>query len=591
MSFPQFPNVSGIEYPVGRMPIVDTNRLTAKSGRTTNLSNWPDVRYKHELGISYLSAAAARKDWQLLEGFWKQVMTSSGQYFQFSNPEDFAASAEVFGVGNSATTQYYLTRKLGRFVENMHAPRMNLLFEDLCNTNHWTLESAGAIYYAANIADPQGGSLAVQLLENTTTSVHGLVSETLAPLANTDYTVSLYAKSGTRTWIALRIQAYDAATPQTVYFNLSNGTVGTTVDVGGFVKNAFILPVAGQAGWYRLGFTGCFSAGAGTPNVHIYPASADNTNSYTGVAASPAISIYGGICEVGFQSPGFTADRTYASPFPLGPRVFYSPWQNANLNLPAARQNVLIWSEEYTNAAWTKVNCSAGSLNTTYPNQIVATKNAKLVETNANGLHDFNQTIASLGAATPYTYSVMVSGQGRTWCWVQLSNADGSVTQYVNLATGALGTTVVTGSLRLLKAITVQQVASATWYQIDLTVATASTTSFNLYIGAATADNTQSYTGTTSLDALYVYAAQLEKGSLGTLYIPTTTGAFAATDYTLDGAGLVTFTTAPTAVGSITWTGSFDWLCQFDDDSADFQNFLFNYWSLGKIKFTSARVP
>jgi hypothetical protein len=52
--------------------------------------------------------------------------------------------------------------------------------------------------------------------------------------------------------------------------------------------------------------------------------------------------------------------------------------------------------------------------------------------------------------------------------------------------------------------------------------------------------------------------------------------------------GLVTFTSAPANAAPITWTGSFYFLCRFEEDEwADLQEFLSQRWELSSLKFRS----
>lgn len=71
-----------------------------------------------------------------------------------------------------------------------------------------------------------------------------------------------------------------------------------------------------------------------------------------------------------------------------------------------------------------------------------------------------------------------------------------------------------------------------------------------------------------------------------TIYINGTSTAA----YTIGTTGLVTFTTAPASGAALTWTGTFNWLCRFDDDTIDFEEFASNYWALGSLKFTTLKV-
>ena len=66
-------------------------------------------------------------------------------------------------------------------------------------------------------------------------------------------------------------------------------------------------------------------------------------------------------------------------------------------------------------------------------------------------------------------------------------------------------------------------------------------------------------------------------------------------DYTLNGTGVVTFTTAPASSATLTWTGTFQYLCRFDADTVDAtRSFTANsgtdQWDVVSIKFNSEFV-
>lgn len=53
--------------------------------------------------------------------------------------------------------------------------------------------------------------------------------------------------------------------------------------------------------------------------------------------------------------------------------------------------------------------------------------------------------------------------------------------------------------------------------------------------------------------------------------------------------GVVTFTTAPASGHALTWTGYFGFLCRFDGDDLDFEQFMSNLWKADSVKFRSLR--
>lgn len=60
-------------------------------------------------------------------------------------------------------------------------------------------------------------------------------------------------------------------------------------------------------------------------------------------------------------------------------------------------------------------------------------------------------------------------------------------------------------------------------------------------------------------------------------------------DCSVSAAGLVSFATAPAVGAPLTWTGAFLWRCRFASDEIEFEQFLDNMWSLGKIEFTTVQ--
>lgn len=61
-------------------------------------------------------------------------------------------------------------------------------------------------------------------------------------------------------------------------------------------------------------------------------------------------------------------------------------------------------------------------------------------------------------------------------------------------------------------------------------------------------------------------------------------------DYTLSATGSVTFTVPPAGGNPLTWTGTYDWLCRFNEDSATFEKFTYLLYALKKITFTTEKV-
>jgi hypothetical protein len=72
-----------------------------------------------------------------------------------------------------------------------------------------------------------------------------------------------------------------------------------------------------------------------------------------------------------------------------------------------------------------------------------------------------------------------------------------------------------------------------------------------------------------------------------------TTGAPAvvsSSTYSIGPTGAITFTTPPAAATALSWTGTFNWLCRFDDDRLDLQQDYSAIWSTSGLKFTTVKL-
>lgn len=58
--------------------------------------------------------------------------------------------------------------------------------------------------------------------------------------------------------------------------------------------------------------------------------------------------------------------------------------------------------------------------------------------------------------------------------------------------------------------------------------------------------------------------------------------------YGIDPTGVVTLSSPPPVGVAVSWTGSYYYRCRFADDSADFERFMQDLWTLGKIRLIGA---
>ncbi len=133
----------------------------------------------------------------------------------------------------------------------------------------------------ADTTDPPAGlgdEVADELVEDASTGNHG-VSQ-IATLGAIEVTFSAYVKEGTRAWVALYISGKGSG-----YFDLANEVIGVDPPSG-----EWIIESVG-AGWFRILAT--VTIGAGAITYAVRAASADETDSYTGVLDDTALTIFG----------------------------------------------------------------------------------------------------------------------------------------------------------------------------------------------------------------------------------------------------------------------------------------------------------
>ena len=324
-------------------------------------------------------------------------------------------------------------------------------------------------------------------------------------------TVSVYAKAGTSSFLG--VQVYNSAS--WANFNLSTGAVASSSGC-----TASVVSVGNS--WYR-----CIVANTtnGALNVVIAGKDADpgvapyNNGNMT---SGNTIYLWGAQVEIRASATAYTPTTTAAitNYIPVlqtaasgVARLDYNPTTGESLGLliEESRVNLLTYSSDFTNAAWTKTNSTITTAADIAPD---GTQTASmLVESTATGGHQVTELITAV-TSTAYTATVYVKAAGRSYIALYANNP--GVGKYFDLVNG-----VVLGNfIAAPTTATITSVGNG-WYRCSMTATSTSTavTGLNLYL------STDGITGVSYLgngySGVFVWGAQLEAGAFATSYIPT----------------------------------------------------------------------
>lgn len=191
------------------------------------------------------------------------------------------------------------------------------------------------------------------------------------------------------------------------------------------------------------------------------------------------------------------------------PRIDYDPVTLAckGLLIEESRTNLLTYSEQFDNAAWTKTRSSISANATTAPDGTV-TADRLIEDTTASNSHFARQT-ATVSTAI-YAYSVYVKSSVRSRVLLQIGS--GGPYAIFDVSTGVVIYATEEGSGYISASLD-------GWYRCTIVGATTAGV-ITLYVIIDNGTGTV-YTGD-GTSGLYIWGAQLEAGAFATSYIPTT---------------------------------------------------------------------
>jgi hypothetical protein len=379
----------------------------------------------------------------------------------------------------------------------------NLLgFSEAFDNAAWTKTRASMITGAQ--ANPVNGLFNAQkLMEDTTASSTHILSRSVTASASI-YNYSIYAKAAERSVIRIR----DSVNSVDGYFNLATGVASNAT-------NATLSIMSIGNGWYRCSVTS--TATVTNPEFGVRLASAVGADTYTGDGNS-GVYIYGAMLSNSASLDPYvpTPGAAPSSTAYYGPRFDYDPVTLAarGFLVEEARTNLLTYSEQFDNAAWTKGNTTVVANSTTAPDG--TTTADTVTPTATSGTHLVRQVAAN--GALVCAQTVFYKPNGYTKVAIR---EDFVVGQYASFDCTGAGS-VINKTAAATASITAFPNG---WYRLTLVPTTAlANQGMGVYVmadGYTTGDPAgYSFSGNGTSGG-FIWGAQLEAGAFATSYIPT----------------------------------------------------------------------
>jgi hypothetical protein len=451
---------------------------------------------------------------------------------------DFSAG-EPWSNGTNYT--YRSLRTAGTYVNSsgyiaVNAANVCLQSQNFTNTTTWP---TSFLTVTANSGTaPDGTNTAFLLTEQVTGNASHLIGNTNIGLLNQRMTYSCYFKkaaSNSRDYAFIGL-FYISTTNSDGYviFDLATGTVALTVP--GLWTNVTSSITDVGNGWYRCVATGTPSTGGTLARIRIGPAT-QTAISYTVMSGQEkSVLAWGAQLVAGSDALPYSLTNTSTNGIPR--LTHSSSGTRLGLLVEESRMNIALATENFTDTSrWFVTNATAADTTNTAPdNGADAESITEVAATSGSYRIRSNPITTGVAAGDTFTSSCFIKDaptNGKGYGYVSVTIDGGTSRTYtviVNLSTGALETTMTSGS-PTGTAYTIENYGNG-WYRVSAT-ATAHTGATGVRVligmwqsGATNLNGYPTYTVTAGNEkSILAWGAQIEEGATPTSYIPTTNAA------------------------------------------------------------------
>jgi hypothetical protein len=453
----------------------------------------------------------------LIQAFKERVLATQGQFEAETCLDSQLTDLDNQSLLDSAslivTPNGYKENLLYAVEPNEVGTNLFLRSEEFENTGVWVRQNILSI--STNVANSPIGTLTTdKIIPDTTLNQHRIFQQFNF---SGQGVLSVYAKADGYNFLSLAISG--GLTGQSIYFNLSNGTISGTAS--GFTPS---IESVGN-GWYRCSIYNATLGQGVNLSYWIIARESETTNNYTGNGTS-GILVWGAQLVEGSTVTDYipTTDRAIINGT-IGDMSVTRATTATRVNelgeIEVVPYNLFQRSEEFEQAIWTKTAVSIIQNTQISPIGNLTADTLRIgVDASSVRHRLFQQLFTQSG--TTYTTSYYLKKANHRW--IQLNYVSDTVFGISNWANFDLENGVI-GNTGPGAIATITDVGNG-WYRCTLqaiAITSINTTSCEIIvINNTNSGRYPSYQSTIAEDVCYVWGAQLVTGSSAKDYFPTT---------------------------------------------------------------------